>query len=101
MPKSASRARLPSRQLGRTLNAKTRRLENDKSMFRRVFMLRQALLSTPAHLSREAAMFAAGTTARGTTQPAAGEDNAPGGEACGKNGDANFRVGPDLGLAVG
>ena len=46
-------------------------------------------------------MFAAGTTARGTTQPAAGEDNAPGGEACGKNGDANFRVGPDLGLAVG
>lgn len=64
-------------------------------------MLRQALLSAPAHLSREAAMFAAGTAARGTTQPAAGEDNPPGGEACGKNGDANFRVGPDLGLAVG
>jgi len=46
-------------------------------------------------------MFAAGTTAWGTTQPTAGEDNAPGGEACGENGDANFRVGPDLGLAVG
>jgi len=41
---------------------------------------------------------ATGTAARCVSKLATGEEDAPGGQACGEHGDTTFGVRPDLGL---